>query len=70
MSKLKEHFYTDWGAMTTNDWIGLILTVVVFLLMLGLYVYVLRPKNKEKLESKRFIPLDDERSDTGEQDGR
>jgi len=46
--------------MTTNDWIGTILTVVVFLLMVGMYVYVLRPKNREQFESRRFIPLDDE----------
>ena len=56
--------------MTTNDWIGTILTVVVFLLMVGLYVYVLRPKNREKFESKRFIPLDDEANqENGERDG-
>ena len=60
MSKLKEYFYTDWEAMTASDWVGMILTVVVFLLMVALYVYVLRPKNREKLESKRFIPMDDD----------
>ena len=46
--------------MTTSDWIGMILTVVVFLLMVALYVYVLRPKNREKLESQRFIPMDED----------
>ena len=60
MSKLKEYFYTDWEAMTTSDWVGMILTVVVFLLMVALYVYVLRPKNREKLESQRFIPMDED----------
>jgi len=60
VSKLKEYFYTDWEAMTASDWVGMILTVVVFLLMVALYVYVLRPKNREKLESKRFIPMDDD----------
>ena len=56
--------------MTTNDWIGTILTVVIFLLMVGLYVYVLRPKNREKFESKKFIPLDDEvKQENGEKDG-
>lgn len=69
MSSLKEYFHTDWGAMTTNDWIGLILTVVIFLLMVGLYVYVLRPKNREKLERQRFIPVDDERTDSGDKNG-
>ena len=69
MSSLKEYFHTDWGAMTTNDWIGLILTVVIFLLMVGLYVYVLRPKNRDKLERQRFIPVDDERTDSGDKNG-
>lgn len=70
MSNLAEYFHTDWEVMTTNDWIGTILTVVVFLLMVGLYVYVLRPKNRDKFESQRFIPLDDEdEKTTGEKDG-
>ena len=70
MNSLKEYFYTDWGAMTTNDWIGTILTVVIFLLMVGLYVYVLRPKNRDKFESKKYIPLDDEDNKaSGEKDG-
>ena len=69
MSSLKEYFHTDWAAMTTNDWIGLILTVVIFLLMVGLYVYVLRPKNRDKLERQRFIPVDDERTDSGDKNG-
>lgn len=60
MNSLIEHFHTDWEAMTTNDWIGTILTVVIFLLMVVAYVYALRPKNREKLEGQRFIPLDDD----------
>ncbi len=60
MSKLKEYFYTDWEAMTASDWFGMILTVVVFILMVVLYVYVLRPKNREKLEKQRFIPMDED----------
>ena len=70
MTSLKEYFSTDWGAMTTNDWIGTILTVVVFLLMVFLYVYVLRPKNRDKFESKKYIPLDeDERINSGDKNG-
>ena len=42
---------TDWAAMTLHDWIGTIITVSVFILMVGLYVIVLHPKNKESLES-------------------
>ena len=69
MSSLAEYFHTDWEAMTTNDWIGLILTVVVFLLMVGLYFYALRPKNREKLEKHRYIPMDEDRVDSGDKNG-
>ena len=69
MSKLKEYFYTDWEAMTASDWVGLVITVVVFLLMVALYVYVLRPKNREKFESQRFIPMDDDELNSGENNG-
>jgi cytochrome c oxidase cbb3-type subunit 4 len=69
VSSLGEYFRTDWEAMTTNDWIGTILTVVIFLLMVGVYVYVFRPKNREKLESRRFIPLDEDNEKSGEKDG-
>jgi cbb3-type cytochrome oxidase subunit 3 len=53
--------------MTTNDWIGMTITVVIFLLMVGLYVYVLRPKNRDRLESHRHIPMldEDERNERG-----
>lgn len=63
MTSLQEYFYTDWAAMTSHDWTGLILTVVTFFLMIGLYVYALHPKNREKLEAQRFIPLDEDRLD-------
>ena len=66
MNSLAEYFHTDWEAMTTNDWIGTILTVVVFLLMVGLYVYVLRPKNRDRLEAHRHIPMaEDEQIESG-----
>ncbi len=69
MNSLTEYFHTDWAAMTTNDWIGLIMTVVTFLLMVGLYFYALRPKNREKLEKNRFIPMDEDRTDSGDKNG-
>ena len=55
-----EYFETDWAAMTLNDWAGLIITVGVFFLMIWAYVSVFHPKNKEKLESMRNIPLDED----------
>lgn len=69
MSKLAEHFSTDWAAMTTNDWVGAVLTLVVFGLMVIVYVYALRPKNREHLESKKYMPLDDESDDNGDKNG-
>lgn len=66
MSSLKDYFHTDWGAMTLTDWVGTILTVVIFLLMIWAYFYALRPKNREKLEAQRFIPLDEDRIDNGD----
>jgi cytochrome c oxidase cbb3-type subunit 4 len=69
VSSLVEHWRTDWAAMTVNDWIGTILTVVIFVLMVLVYFQVLRPKNRERLESRRFIPFDDEER-SGDDDGR
>lgn len=60
------YFDTDWAAMTANDWVGVIVTVAVFFLMIWAYVYAFSPKNKEKFESSRHIPLDDDRIDTEE----
>ena len=60
MNNLKDYFYTDWAAMTLHDWLGMGTTIVVFFVMVGLYVYVFHPSNKERLEAHRFIPLDDE----------
>jgi len=60
VNSIKDYFHTDWSAMTQHDWIGLIMTIVVFFVMVGLYVYVLHPSNKNRLESQRYIPLDDE----------
>ena len=50
--------------MTPSDWVGVITTVTVFLAMIVLYVYVLHPKNKDRLESQRHILDDDDRFDT------
>lgn len=55
--------------MTTTDWVGTILTVVIFLLMVGLFVYVLRPKNRDRLESHKHIPLDDDKMNIGDNNG-
>lgn len=48
--------------MTLNDWIGTSVTVIIFLLMAVAYFYVFRGKNKETLESHRFIIMNEDSS--------
>ncbi|MDH3353817.1 MAG: cbb3-type cytochrome c oxidase subunit 3 [Chromatiales bacterium] len=55
-----DYFHTDWAAMTVNDWVGLIMTVVVFFVMIWAYVYTFNPKNRDKLEAQRHIPFADD----------
>jgi len=55
--------------MTAIDWVGMILTIVIFLLMIAAYFLVFRPKNREKLESNRFIPFEEDNEVSGEKDG-
>ncbi|MCW9025638.1 MAG: cbb3-type cytochrome c oxidase subunit 3 [Gammaproteobacteria bacterium] len=64
MSSFQEYFHTDWAQLTLHDWIGLIMTVAIFFLMIGAYVFVFHPKNKERLEAQRHIPFDDDRLNT------
>ena len=55
--------------MTASDWIGSVLTVVIFTLRIVEYLQVFRPKNREKLESNRFIPFEEDNEVSGEKDG-
>jgi len=64
VSSLREYFHTDWSAMTLHDWLGLIITVGAFLAMVWIYSYVFNPKNKERLESQRHIPFEEENTDS------
>jgi cytochrome c oxidase cbb3-type subunit 4 len=57
---VSDYLATNWSAMTASDWVGTILTVIIFFLMLGMYIWVLRPKNKDKFESHRTMLLEDE----------
>jgi cytochrome c oxidase cbb3-type subunit 4 len=67
---MSDYFKTDWGAMTAADWVGLILTVVIFVLMVVAYFQVFRPKNRESLESRKHIPFEEDLEDLGDKDGR
>lgn len=69
MSSLKEYFSTDWAAMTATDWVGTVLTVVIFVLMVVAYVYAYRPKNKDKLEKRKYLLDDGEQLESGEKNG-
>ncbi len=55
MSKESGYFHTDWAALTVNDWVGLIVTVLVAVVMVVAYLFVFHPKNKERLESQRYL---------------
>ncbi|MBF0218680.1 MAG: cbb3-type cytochrome c oxidase subunit 3 [Gammaproteobacteria bacterium] len=54
-SNQMDFFATDWAAMTLNDWIGTIMTVGVFILMVIAYVLILHPKNRDHLEAQRHL---------------
>jgi cytochrome c oxidase cbb3-type subunit 4 len=69
VTKLQAYFQTDWQAMTTTDWVGLIINVVIFISLLGLFYWVLNQKNKQKLEAHRDLPLRDETDTLGKKDG-
>jgi cytochrome c oxidase cbb3-type subunit IV len=69
VSSLAEYFHTDWEAMTVNDWIGTILTVVIFVLMVVAYFQVFRPKNRDRLEARKYIPFDEDNERSGDNDG-
>lgn len=69
MNSLSEYFETDWAAMTATDWVGTIVTVAIFVLMIAAYVYTFRPKNRDKLEARRHIPFEEDTQDLGDNDG-
>jgi len=53
--------------MTQHDWIGLLATIAVFIIMIALYVYILHPSNKDRLEAYRHIPFNDENIELSKQ---
>lgn len=63
MTEISNYFQTDWAAMTAVDWVGLIVTITVAILMAGAYVYAFNPANKDRFNERRFIPFMDNRFD-------
>ena len=59
-SELLGYLGMDVAAMTTNDWIGVFLSLVAFIGMGAVYFMVFRPANKDTFESQRGMALDDE----------
>jgi hypothetical protein len=60
VSNIESYFSTDWSAMTTQDWAGLIITVLVFVGMLYTFARALRPSKREELEEMKHKILDDD----------
>ena len=60
MTKLMDYFHTDWAAMTTNDWQGVIFTVLAVVAMIAVYVLVFNPRNKDAFNAQGDMPLRDE----------
>lgn len=55
-----EYLHTDWAAMSRNDWIGVVFTILAFVAMIAVYVLVFNPKNKDALNSQGDMVLRDE----------
>jgi cytochrome c oxidase cbb3-type subunit 4 len=58
MSALTEYLHTDWVSMTLHDWLGMMITLVVFVGMAAGYIMVFNPRNKKDFESRRNLPLE------------
>ncbi len=60
MSNLESYLNTDWASMTTQDWVGLIITVVVFFGMLITFWMALRPSKRKEMEAQKYKILEDD----------
>lgn len=55
-----DYLRTDWAAMSRNDWLGVVFTVLAFVAMILVYVLVFNPRNKDALNSRGDMALRDE----------
>ena len=60
MTKLMDYLHTDWSAMSRNDWIGVVFTVLAFVAMIWVYVLVFNPRNKDGFDAQADMALRDE----------
>lgn len=66
MAKLLEYLGMDVGAMTANDWQGVVFTLLAAAAMIYIYIWVFNPKHKDALEAQRNIPLEDDHIHMGD----
>ncbi len=59
MTNWRQYFETDWQAMTATDWAGVVLSVIIFVALSVIFYWVLRPSNKQRLESYRHLPFEE-----------
>jgi cbb3-type cytochrome oxidase subunit 3 len=57
---MSSYFSTDWASMTTHDWVGLGITVGVFLGMAITFYLALRPSKREEMEEQKYKILKDD----------
>lgn len=58
---MSDLFSTDWSAMTTTDWTGLTILLVIAGLMFVAYFTILKPANRDKFEQHRdFVNHEDD----------
>lgn len=60
MSNLERYFSTDWASLTTQDWAGLIVTIIVFFGMLITFALALRPSKRKEMEEQKYKILNDD----------
>ncbi|MEQ1555176.1 MAG: cbb3-type cytochrome c oxidase subunit 3 [Gallionella sp.] len=60
MTKLMDYLHTDWAAMSRNDWIGVVFTVLAFVAMIVVYIMVFNPRNKDAFAAQADMALRDE----------
>lgn len=58
---MNDFFSTDWSAMTSTDWTGLTILLVIAGLMTAAYFTILKPANRDKFEQHRdFVNNEDD----------
>jgi cbb3-type cytochrome oxidase subunit 3 len=60
VSNLERYFSTDWASLTTQDWAGLIVTIIVFFGMLITFALALRPSKRKEMEEQKYKILNDD----------